>query len=80
MNEVNLEEIYTNWYSSTVPGVIEEPRIPHGMNSSGSSMEIARIWTIKFIEAIHHILRGMRVDNIQEDKQAHWMGGVNQFF
>lgn len=63
-----------------VPWVVEEPGIPQGMHSSGTSMKVTRVRAIKFIEAIHHILWGMGMDNIQEYKQAHWVSSINKLF
>ena len=43
-------------------------------------MKVLMLTPIKVVETIKHILAGMRVDDIEEHRDAHTVGSVDQCF
>ena len=61
-----------------VVSVVEEATVPKFMTSLSSLVEIEVIGAVKFVQPIEDILTGMRVNDIEEDRYSHSMGGVDE--
>ena len=54
-----------SWLESNSLSVIKQPAVPKGMKSTPTTMKIAALCAVKFIQSIHDILSSMTVHHIQ---------------
>ena len=59
--------------------IVKEPTVPQVMIALSATMEVMMITAIEHIQAIQRILRGMRMHDIKQDRDAHRMSRINQF-
>lgn len=59
--------------------VVEEATVPEFVSSFPSFVEVKVIGAVELVQPIEDVLAGMRMNDIQEDRYAHAMCGVDEF-
>lgn len=58
--------------------IVEQPAVPLVMLSPGPPVEVLMIGAIELVQSIEDILRGVAVNNVQQDNEAQAVGSVDQ--
>lgn len=59
--------------------IVEQPAVPLVMTTLATTMEVLVISTIKLVETIQDVLRGVTVNHIEQNNKAQTVSGVDEF-
>lgn len=60
--------------------VVEEAAVPELVSAFDAAVEVLVVCAVELVQAVVHILTGVGVDHVEQDGDAHAVGGVNEFF
>ena len=60
--------------------IVEEPTVPQFVTAFATLVEVQVVGAVKVVESVQNVFAGVRMDNIQENGEAHAMGSVNELF
>ena len=63
-----------------VVAVVEDPTVPELVATARAAVEVQRVAVVEHVEAVEHVLAGVRVHDVQQDGDAHAVRGVDQRF
>ena len=58
--------------------VVEEPRVPEGVDPARAAVEEAAVRAVELVEAVQHVLGSVRVNDVEQDVDAQAVRGVDQ--
>ena len=63
-----------------VRAVVKESRVPEFVPPPRALVEVLVVATVEHVQAVEDVLGGVRVHDVQQDGDAHAVGGVDEFF
>lgn len=58
--------------------VVEQTRVPKVMSTLAAFVEVLVITSVKVVKSVQNVLAGVRVDNVEKNRDPHSMSSVNQ--
>jgi hypothetical protein len=60
--------------------VVEQSTVPKFVTAFATFMEVLVVSAIKLVQTVKDVFAGMRMNNIEQNGEAHSVGSVNEFF